>query len=189
MFSAKRLACRFAPMDVLADILIPVASILVPTAIAIWLARAERKRGDESRYFERRRQAAEPVVLALAHFVSLDPLAESMQSELRDLRGRIAVYRSSLRASDLLSGDWLALRHADGMRKWATAVDLVQESGGNPDAELVSQAIEPGHVWANETIELFSSWLAGVATDMDLQQDGARMLERQGSSNSATITP
>ncbi|QNE44322.1 hypothetical protein F1C15_11325 [Frigoribacterium sp. NBH87] len=175
-------------MDVLADIGIPVASILVPTAIAIWLARAERKRGDESRYLERRRQAAEPVVLALAHFVSLDPLSEPMQPELRDLRGRIAVYRSSLRKSDLLSGDWLALRHVDGMRKWATAVDLIQESGGNPDAELIFNAVEPGHVWANETIELFSSWLAGVITDLDLQRDGARMLEQQRSDSISRST-
>ena len=70
-------------MTLVIDILIPVASILVPTAIAIRLARSERKSAEESRYLERRRQAAEPVVLALAHFVSIDPLREPMQAQLR----------------------------------------------------------------------------------------------------------
>lgn len=166
-------------MTLVIDVLIPVASILVPTVIAIWLARSERQGAEESRYLERRRQAAEPVILALAHFVSIDPVNDPMGPQLRDLRGRIAVYRASLDKDDVLSGDWLALRHKSGMRVWSDAFDLIQESGGNPDAELTQQAVEPGHTWANETIELFSSWLAGSATDEDLKLDGARLLQQE----------
>lgn len=166
-------------MTLVIDVLIPVASILVPTGIAIWLARSERKSADASRYLERRRQAAEPVVLALAHFVSIDPSREPMQAQLRELRGRIAVYRASLRKGDSLSGDWLALRHTDGMAKWAKAADLLQESGGNPDAELANAALEPGRAWANDTIEVFSSWLAGHTADDDLRRDGASLLRSE----------
>jgi hypothetical protein len=166
-------------MTIVVDIAIPVLSILVPTIIAIWLARRERLGGDESRYLERRRQAAEPVILALAQFVSLDPLNEPLQSQLRDLRGRIAVYRASLRPADVLSGDWLALRHSSGMTMWADAVDLLQESGGNPQADLVNAAVDPGRRWANDTIEMFSSWLAGMTTDIALQHDGAILLEER----------
>ena len=160
----------------LVDVGVPALSISIPAGIAIWLARKERKGGEESRYLERRRQAAEPVILALAQFVSLDPLNEPLQAQLRDLRGRIAVYRASLRPADVLSGDWLALRHSSGMNKWAHAVDLLQESGGNPRADLVNAAVAPSRTWANETIELFSSWLAGLTSDDALKHDGALLL-------------
>ena len=166
-------------MPLVVDILIPVASILVPTLIAIWLARSERRGAEESLYLERRRQAAEPVILALAQFVSLDPVGEPIQPQLRDLRGRIAVYRSCLRTDDLLSGDWLALRHTSGISKWAEAFDLLQESGGNPDADLTNAALSPGREWAHDTIDVFSSWLSGNASDDELRRDGAQLLQQQ----------
>lgn len=173
------------------DVGIPALAVGIPAGIAIWLARQERNSGEESRYLERRRQAAEPVVLALAQFISLDPLTEPLQAQLRDLQGRIAVYRASLRPADVLSGDWLALRHRSGMTMWADAVDLLQESGGNPDADLVNAAVDPGRRWANDTIEMFSSWLAGMTTDDALQHDGALLLgeceRRAGSGPSSAL--
>lgn len=41
-------------LEILKDVLIPVAAILVPTLIAIWLARRERLAADEARNDERR---------------------------------------------------------------------------------------------------------------------------------------
>lgn len=166
-------------MNPISDIAIPVAAILVPTVIAIWLARSERKSAERSRYLERRTSAAEPVILALAHFISLDPAHEPVQAHLRDLRGRIAVYRTTLALEDALSGDWLALQHEQGMLLWWSGMQAMDSSGDRSEAFMLG-AFSAGRSWANTTMQTLSGWLAGHVSDDVLQRQGAALMDSKG---------
>jgi len=165
-------------MNPISDFAIPVAAILVPTAIAVWLARSERKSAERSRYLERRTTAAEPVILTLAQFISLDPVHEPVQAHLRELRGRIAVYRTTLTQEDALSGDWLALQHERGMLLWLTGMQTMDQSGDRSEA-FVMGAFSAGRAWANTTMQTLSGWLAGHVGDNVLQRQGAALMKHK----------
>jgi hypothetical protein len=171
-------------MNPISDIAIPVAAILVPTAIAIWLARSERKSAERSRYLERRTTAAEPVILSLAQFISLDPVHEPIQAHLRDLRGRIAVYRTTLDTEDALSGDWLALQHERGMFLWWSAMQAMDSSGDHSEA-FISGAFSAGRSWANTTMQTLSGWLAGHIDDDVLKRQGAALTKEDSETSRA----
>jgi len=165
--------------QVVVTIAIPVAAIIVPTLIAIRLARAERRDALETRKRERCLEAGASVIVALAPLASLFDLASPMQGHLWDLRARIAVYRAWIEPGDL-SGDWLALRHREGMRLWSEAFALVVQKGGPAgiDYDSLLGVLQPAHEWAASMTELFSGWLSGNVTTEALRVDGARIMER-----------
>ncbi|WIE71419.1 hypothetical protein [Curtobacterium sp. MCJR17_020] len=171
-------------MNPISDIVIPVAAILVPTAIAIWLARSERKSAERSRYLERRTAAAEPIILSLAQFISLDPVHEPIQAHLRELRGRIAVYRTTLDTEDALSGDWLALQHERGMLLWWSAMQTMDGSTDRSEAFILG-AFSEGRTWANATMQTLSGWLAGHISDDVLKRQGAALMKHEGETSEA----
>lgn len=162
---------------VVATVLIPIAAIIIPTLIAIGLARRERADARANSQRERRLAAGAGVILALAPLASLTDLNQPMSERLWDLRARIAVYRAWIEKGDL-SGDWLALRHKEGMQLWAAAMFQVQKFGG-PDhldtADLLNTLKAP-HDWAATTTEMFSGWLSGNVDTGALQADGARII-------------
>lgn len=158
-------------------VIIPVFAILIPTIIAIRLARRERSAAREDRIEaradaakERRLQASEGVIVGLAHLISVDPTNAPMQERLGELRGRIAVYRAWIEPDDL-SGDWLALQHTQGMRLWSIAMESANNISGG---QLVN--LGPPRQWAQSTIETFSGWLSGQIDVEVLRAEGAEML-------------
>jgi hypothetical protein len=176
--------------QVAVTIAIPVAAIIVPTLIAIRLARAERRDAFETSQRERsevlatsqrerRLEAGASVIVALAPLASLFDLDAPMQGHLWDLRARIAVYRAWIEPGDL-SGDWLALRHREGMRLWSEAFALVVQKGGPAGIgyDSLLGLLQPAHEWAASMTELFSGWLSGNVTTEALRADGARIMER-----------
>lgn len=158
-------------------VIIPVFAILVPTIIAIRLAARERSVAREDRIEaraeaakERRLRASEGVIVGLAHLISVDPKNAPMQERLGELRGRIAVYRAWIEPDDL-SGDWLALKHTQGMRLWVIAMESENDaSRGRTDK------LGPPRQWAQSTIETFSGWLSGQIDVEVLRAEGAEML-------------
>ena len=163
-----------------ADIALPVLAILVPTIIAIRLFRAERRDVRAADARARRMDAAAGVIMALAPMASIQP-NERMQEKLWDLRARIAVYRTWIEDGDL-SGDWLALRHREGMHRWAQVMEELSAYGGiykMIDDELLA-ILEPSHRWAAETLEMLSAWMHGDIPVTRLRTDGARIIETYG---------
>lgn len=165
--------------QVVVTIAIPVAAIIVPTLIAIRLARAERRDALETRKRERSLEAGASVIVALAPLASLFDLASPMQGHLWDLRARIAVYRAWIEPGNL-SGDWLALRHREGMRLWSEAFMSIAQKGGPTavDYDTLLSVLQPAHEWAASMTELFSGWLSGNVTTETLRADGARIVEK-----------
>jgi hypothetical protein len=173
--------------SIVRDAAIPVAAILVPTFIAVRLARNERLAADRGRYLEARRLAAQSVIIALARMVSVDPTAEPLQEKIRDLRGHIAVYRTVLSERDLLSGDWLGLKHQQGMSLWSTAMDELEQRNGSLTfgIEEKLEILRPAQAWAHATMETFSGWLGNHVPDETLQREGALLLSRNGGDETA----
>ncbi|KDP89755.1 hypothetical protein W824_15190 [Clavibacter cf. michiganensis LMG 26808] len=159
------------------DAIIPLAAILIPTLFALWLARIERRAAARSHYLERRHSAAEGVILALAQMVSMNPSMEEVAPLLRDLRGRIAVYRASLSSGDVLSGDWLAIKHSEGLAIWAEAQALLQPVAGTPplSPDDLLRVLFPGQRWAQNTLETLSGWLSGHVSDEHLRLEGSAL--------------
>ncbi len=124
--------------------------------------------------------ASADVIRALAPMASIQPDAP-MQERLWELRARIAVYRTWIEKGDL-SGDWLALRHREGMIEWANAMTIV-DAGGGPASlppSALADILLPAHGWAAQTLEMLSAWIRGDLDVAELQKDGARILETFG---------
>lgn len=175
-----------------ATVALPSLAILVPTIISIRLFKAARAaalddqkvaRADvrEDQKVARRLDAGGNVILALAPLASLINVNRDMQPMLWDLRARIAVYRAWITPGDL-SGDWLSLRHREGMRLWFQAMDEINSRGGPnrlADEEVLG-FLTPAHTWAATTTEMFSGWLSGHIDTSVLSNDGARIIETYG---------
>lgn len=185
---------------VIRDFLIPVLAILVPTLIAVWLARSERRaaehdrreeaalrEAEDRRRFEReneerRLRASADVLTSLAHMVSISGTSEPMQDRLRMLRASIAVYRAAVGKDDTLSPDWLSLNHILLMKLWAGAMEAIDEMGGvnRISVEQAEELMHPPREHANNTLQRFSAWLSGAFSDDDLRNQGAEVLEQIG---------
>lgn len=164
-------------LRLLGDVVIPVAAILIPTVIAIRLARSERHNATHDRKIERRLQAGAEVITALAPLASIRA-DQPIQEHLWKLRSAIAVYRAWLDRSDP-SGDWLALRHREGMTLWSQAMSRINRLA-RPDAvtpEGMVELLEEQWAWAAHTTEMFTGYLSGHVPEKDLLADGARILK------------
>lgn len=163
------------------DLLIPVAAILVPTVIAVRLAQRERLVSEEGERRSRRLQAGAEVLSSLAPFISADPLRHDMHVQLARLRGSIAVYRAWTEKGDF-SGDWLSLKHTEGMKKWQAALTQMFEPGRGPLSEDEAfAALDPARRWAADTMESFTGWLSGHIDDAVLKREGAALIETRES--------
>jgi hypothetical protein len=89
-------------------IALPVAAILVPSLIAISLARTERKAAAMARLEERRDVLLEGVIESLGPFITVDPLREFWTDELRKLRARVTILQTMPDSDLRLVGRWLA---------------------------------------------------------------------------------
>lgn len=152
------------------DIIIPVAAILIPTVIAARVARRQRSDAADDDRKSRRLEAGAHVLRSLARFISVNPQVTDMQGMLAELRGQIAVYRAWITTDDI-SGDWLALKHGEGMRAWATAL----QSLGNGPPPSSDSLWDPPRTWAQSTIETFSGWLSGHVSDEVLAEQASQL--------------
>lgn len=180
-------------LRLLGDIIIPAAAILVPTLIAVRLARRERieaatsavqQREDASaaELRARRLDAGGEVVRAMAVFVNVDPLQMDMRADLANVRGRIAVYKAWTRSGDV-SGDWLGLKYNEGMALFRSALEESGRRGPDvvhQDPDVFFEVFGPAQRWAHETVERFAAWLGGRVSDEELALDGARLMRAQG---------
>jgi hypothetical protein len=162
------------------DVILPVIAILVPTIIAIALFRAERRTARLEAKRARRLDAGAEVIVALAPMASIQPTT-LMTERLWDVRARISVYRAWSDTDDS-SGDWLALRHREGMHLWAQIMEDIDAAGGinRVAPHELENMLMPAHQWAAMTIEMFSGWLAGYADMSVLLDDGARIIQEFG---------
>ncbi|MEV8023647.1 hypothetical protein [Microbacterium sp. NPDC080220] len=172
-------------LRLLGDIIIPVAAILIPTIIAVRVARRERERAESAAVEERAARAADEqraralaaggnVISVLASFVSMNPRTIDMHGHLAALRGSIAVYRAWIPIDDI-SGDWLALKHTQGMKLWGAAMTAPDVTIVN-DQPLFPVALSAAQQWAQDTIETFSGWLRGDTSEAQLSEEGADLL-------------
>lgn len=172
-------------LRVLGDIIIPVAAILIPTTIAVRVARSERERAELAAVEDRVARAADEqraraltaggnVISVLASFVSMNPRTMDMHGHLAALRGSIAVYRAWISMGDI-SGDWLALKHTEGLKLWVAALEApdVFIDGPSPAFPV---ALAAAQQWAQDTIETFSGWLRGDTPETQLQSEGGSLL-------------
>ncbi|MGR0320418.1 hypothetical protein [Agromyces sp. ZXT2-3] len=167
--------------DVIKDVLLPALGILIPTSIAIYLARNERVAAERSHAIERRLAAGSEILRVLSRMVTMNGVAEPMRDTLRDLRGSVAVFRASS-GKEVLAGDWLALQYQQGVWLWSVAMHTIDESGGPGalgDDELDS-IMSPPRTWAQTTLETFSGWLSGNLGDQVLVKQGADIVARLG---------
>lgn len=137
----------------------------------------ERRAAANDRRLERRLEAGAGVIVAVAPLASMR-LDQPVQQHLWKFRAQLAVYRAWISTDDR-SGDWLALRHREGMTLWAEAARTIETIGG-PTAISVDGMLEllkPAHEWAALTTEMFTAYLSGHATDDDLLRDGKRILD------------
>lgn len=137
----------------------------------------ERRAAENDRRLERRLEAGAGVIVAVAPLASMQ-LNQPVQQHLWEFRARLAVYRAWISADDR-SGDWLALRHREGMTLWSEA-DRTMDAIGGPAAisvEGMLDLLRPAHEWAASTTEMFTAFLSGHAGDVDLLRDGARIMD------------
>lgn len=157
---------------------LPIVAILASTGVAIWLARRERRDALADRRKERRLEAGAGVLVALAPLTSFSDLDEPMQAHLWEIRARIAVYRAWIDADDR-SGDWLALRHREGMLLWNRTLAAVSREGGMSriTVDALLAALAPAQAQMHLTTEMFTQWLSGHMEIDELLRDGARILK------------
>lgn len=179
-------------LRLLGDIVLPALAILVPTFIALRLARQQREDANKlvqqqreeeiaAKARARRLDAGAEVVRAFAELVSFDPLGTDMRTILANARGRIAVYRAWAPRADF-SGDWLGLKYNEGMELWRTAFEEAGHRGPSlrGDATAYAEVFGPAQQWAHNTIETLAGWLAGYVEDEALRAEGSALIEAQG---------
>lgn len=158
--------------------ILPALAIVISALIAVGLARRERRDALADRKKERRLEAGAGVIIAIAPLASFTDLTEPVQRYLWEFRARTAVYRAWIEKDDR-SGDWLALRHREGMRLWSRAVLAVDALGGPSKIGVddLLAALEPAHQWGAASTEMFTGWLSGHVETEVLLRDGARIMQ------------
>lgn len=145
----------------LGDILIPAAAILTSVAIAIGLAKSERRAAASARHRENLGRVGEKVVEALVPFVSLDPIEELWAPYLRTLRARILSFQIIAQTStEVEVGAWLAVERDRGARLMRRAMLALDKAGG-ADASLKTRSDEmaPVRDWSDLVTRMFAGFL------------------------------
>lgn len=162
---------------------IPIAAILIPTVIAVRLSRTERLAAERSRYLATRLAASEGVMRSLASMISFDPDNELLRDEKGAFRAHVAIYRTALVGTDLLSGDWLGLKFTEGMQLWENGLlELQHRRGFGPVDEATKfEVLDPPRRWASNTMETLSGWLGGHVSDEVIAAEAAALYASQTS--------
>ena len=169
-------------VDLMRDFLLPLLLGLVSSGVAVAtvtislrhsnrLQRAEREAGENARRAEAYRGAAENVLIALAHFVSLDPLDEDMRGKMRELRARAQIFQTLTRGeSEDRLGVWLALECQYGLHLFIDAMaQTVRFPGMKRTGETYAKIMDPPHAWAGATGQTLAMALRPPVNDAWVQ--------------------
>lgn len=160
-------------VEVLIDVAIPVAAILVPTWIAVRLARSERKhaaaaraedqRGAEAmRESERRDRVLEDLIAAYGFFISAHPTWDAWKPAMQLLRARVVLLQTLPTGRTL--GEWLATRFQH-VGAPAMSHAMSNPYADTPESDEYLQWGRPLSDWAQEEINTVAGWLRGELTD------------------------
>lgn len=172
-----------------ADLIVPALSILVPTGVAIWLARRERQDNRASLQRERLLSAAAPLFVDLAELIHLDPVRQDFRPALSTMRAHIASFRAALDREDSLASDWLGLRHREGMHLLEAAATPIQGPSGMRIAQYDEAGPERVQAWSNTTMQQLQGWISGEVQADWIRSDGARIIAKYGTGRTEGDTP
>lgn len=166
--------------ELVRDVLVPSLSILIPTGVAIWLARRERQDARASLRRERVLAAASPIFEDLATIMHLDVQEHDWRPHLSRLRAHTATFRAALDHDDTLMSDWLALRHREGMSLLEATLQMLP---GTPFGRYDATAMPAIQAWANVTMQQMQGWMSGSVPPEWFAQDGGRIIAKYGTGN------
>ena len=150
--------------DPLVDVLLPSLAILVSASIAVALAVLERRAARRARDQERVDRICEDILEGLSFFVSANPLAEEMSSELRRLRSRIALLQTLASTGHRLVGLWLAREVETALPRYSEGM-LALQAYVDPQPSDILRAFAPAHTRFHDSMMRLSSWMRGDIAD------------------------
>lgn len=153
--------------SVLTDAGIPALALLLSTAVAIGLARRERRAADRSRLLERRDRMLEGILSELAFFATVNPEAEPWADHFRVLRAQVVLLQTLPGASNLAAGRWLAAECQHGTSRMAIAMQAADQLPASMRDPLVY--MEGTHRWAQRTTLDLAKWMRNDLRDEDLR--------------------
>lgn len=152
--------------SVLTDAGIPALALLLSTAVAIGLARRERRAADHSRLLERRDRMLEGILSELAFFATVNPEAELWADHFRILRAQVVLLQTLPGGSNLAAGRWLAAECQHGTSQMSIAMAAVDELPASARDPLIY--MKATHQWAQRTTLDLAKWIRGDLRDEDL---------------------
>lgn len=164
--------------ELLVDVLLPGAAIVISACIAIGLAILERRAARHARLEERRDRVLEDLMESLSFFVSANPLAEEMAPPTRRLRSRVMLLQTLPGETTRLVGQWLALEIEVGLPLFSKAMQSVGSSEHVSIDEMLA-ALKPAHRAFHECLVRLTVWMRGEVEDEAIL-DRTELLVRGG---------
>ncbi|MBP2422190.1 hypothetical protein [Microbacterium imperiale] len=160
-------------LQIVADVALPSAAIIISTVVAVWLARSERKAAAAARADERTDAAFVRTLVALSTLNTINLRAESASEPFRELRVGLTLLAAVTpeRTDDLL-GQWFEAERRAGlaqatesMRLLATVPDPLRT---DTDVEAMVAAGAPVNTWARDFANNLRLWRRKGTTDAEL---------------------
>lgn len=152
-----------------ADVLVPVAAVLVSSGVAVWLARKERKDAQAARVRAQVEDSLRNLISHLSYFSAADPVKDPWEYEaaLQRLRVEAFMVQSLPQKQYGRFGDWLAEELQRGLGEMVKANERIVAD--KPDrAERLLEYMGSVRRWALSTGRLIVLWLRDDATAEEL---------------------
>ncbi|WHE37824.1 hypothetical protein [Microbacterium sp. BDGP8] len=162
------------PLQIVADVALPSAAIIISTVVAVGLARSERKAAAAARADERIDAAFVRTLVALATLNTINLRAELASGPFRELRVGLTLLASVTpeRTDDLL-GEWFEAERVAGngeaqesMRRLYLVPDPPRSEA---DVNAMVEAGAPLNTWARDFANNLRVWRRKGLTDAELR--------------------
>lgn len=162
-------------LQIIADIALPAAAIIISTLVAVSIAKSERRGAAAARAEERRDIAFGQTLSALATLNTLNLRAESVAEPLRDLRvGLILLEAASPKHDNDLLSEWFEAERVAALAQSKESMRRLSQAPESPssdaDVEMIVAAGAPLNTWARNFANNLRFWRQNGATDAELME-------------------
>ncbi|MFS0715462.1 hypothetical protein ABC195_16590 [Microbacterium sp. 2P01SA-2] len=176
------------PLQIVADVALPSAAIIISTVVAVGLARSERRAAAAARAEDRVSEAFARALAALATLNTINLRAESLAEPMRELRVALTLLVAAAPNEDEQLVQWFDAEIVAGGAETVRSMRLLALAPTDPQTDAdVNQIVAAGgplNTWARDFANNLRLWKRKGTTKAELTDLIASAKHRLGNGGS-----